>query len=157
MGALRLIAGAVPGWEPVRLWGAQHPAVFSPRACGIQGGKVAAGCCAWDPLGARRDRAGTRHWNWSLLCGWEGNKQKGNTAAGASGGKTGRKKPVKERVRRRERTCCKALMSKGSQAGLCPDVHQGTAKHQPFSFSHKPARASSPITKPAVIRGATRS
>ena len=55
MGALRLIVGTVPGWEPVQLRGAQRLAAFGPRACGIQGGKVAAGCCAWDPLGARRE------------------------------------------------------------------------------------------------------
>jgi len=42
MGALQLIAGAVPGWEPVRLRGAQHPAAFGPGACGIPSGKVAA-------------------------------------------------------------------------------------------------------------------
>lgn len=53
-------------------------------------------CCAWDPLGARGDRTGTRHWNRSSLCGWEGNEQTGNTAAGVNGGKTGRKEPVKE-------------------------------------------------------------
>lgn len=153
MGALWLIAGTVPGWKPVWLRGAQHPAVFGPRACGTQG----AGCCAWDPLGASGDGAGTHHWNTSSLCGWDRNEQRGNTVAGASRGKTGRKELVKERVRRRERTCCKALASKGLRAGLCPDVHQGTAKHHPLSFSHKPARASSPITKPAVIRGATRS
>lgn len=52
---------------------------------------------------------------------------------------------------------CEAFVSKGSQAGLCPDEHQGAAKHQPSSFSHNRARASSPITEPAVIRGATRS
>lgn len=42
MGALRLIAAAVPGWQPVQLRGAQHPAAFGPRACGIQCGKVTA-------------------------------------------------------------------------------------------------------------------
>ena len=157
MGALQLIAGTVPGWEPVQLQGAQHPAVFGPRACRMQSGKVAAGCCAWDLLGTRWVGAGTRHWNRSWLCGQEGNEQRGNTTAGASRGNTGRKELVKERVRRRERMRCKVLMSNGSQAGLCPDVHQRTAKHQPLSFSHKLARASSPITKPAMIRSATRS
>lgn len=60
MGALQLIAGTVPGWEPMQLQGAQHPAVFGPRACRMQSGKVAAGCCAWDLLGTRWVGAGTR-------------------------------------------------------------------------------------------------
>lgn len=45
MGALGLIAGAVPGWEPMQLQRAQHPAALHPRA-GWEGG-----CWAWDPVG----------------------------------------------------------------------------------------------------------
>lgn len=41
-GTLQLIAGTVPGWQPVQLHGAQHPALLSPRSCRIQGGKEAA-------------------------------------------------------------------------------------------------------------------
>lgn len=58
-GTLQLIAGAVTGWQPVQLQGAQHPAVFSPRSCGIQGGKEA----AVPACGAREDGAGICHWS----------------------------------------------------------------------------------------------
>lgn len=50
---------AVPGWQPVQLQGAQHPAVFSPRSCRIWGGKEA----AVPAFGAREDGAGICRWS----------------------------------------------------------------------------------------------
>lgn len=129
MGALGLIAGAVLGWEPVQLHSAQHPAAFSLRA-GWEGG-----CCNWDPLGL--------------------GPATGIGPCFVDGMETSR--GSKDREERDsegenlERMFCKALVSKG------PDVHKGTTKHQPSSFSHKPARASSPITEPPMIRGAAKS
>lgn len=65
--------------------------------------------------------------------------------------------PVKEGQEEGEDTLQSPCEQRLTWAGLFPDINQGTAKHQPLSFSHKPARASSPITKAATIRGATRS
>lgn len=80
MRALRLIAwlgarAAAPCSAPSSVW-PRRPVGF----------RVGRWLLCWDPLRARGDWAGTCHWTRSSLCGWEGNEQRGNTAAGLSRG-----------------------------------------------------------------------
>lgn len=70
-GTLQLIAGAVPGWQPVQLQGAQHPAVFSPRSCRVEK-RLLCLPLEQERMGGSATGRGS----------WEGNKQRGNTGGG---------------------------------------------------------------------------